>query len=142
MLSSHTVLIRTFNSLKASMNTCVHHRRGKMTELRLYSAEVQRLTLLLYPRSGELRTQKLKSHLVRTQSLNVLSFKPGVGQYIAIRTTLTVRDFFLISPSSVHSSAFFPDLFRYLLCWLWLTHGSCVGLQNKIGQPAGCRFPC
>ena len=24
------------------------------------------------PRSGELRTQKLKSHLVRTQSLNVL----------------------------------------------------------------------
>ena len=33
-------------------------------------------------RSGELRTQKLKSHLVRTQSLNVLPFKPGVGQYI------------------------------------------------------------
>ena len=32
------------------------------------------------PRSGELRTQKLKSHLVRTQSLNVLPFKPGVGQ--------------------------------------------------------------
>ena len=28
--------------------------------------------LLLSPRSGELRTQKLKSHLVRTQSLNVL----------------------------------------------------------------------
>ena len=95
MLSSHTVLIRTFNSLKASMNTCIHHRRGKMTELRLYSAEVQRLTLLLYPRSGELRTQKLKSHLVRTQSLNVLSFKPGVGQYIAIHATLTARDFFL-----------------------------------------------
>ena len=20
--------------------------------------------------------------------------------------------------------------------------GSCVGLQNKIGHPAGCRFPC
>ena len=33
------------------------------------------------PRSGELRTQKLKSHLVRTQSLKVLPFKPGVGQY-------------------------------------------------------------
>ena len=46
------------------------------------------------PRSGELRTQKLKSHLVRTQSLNVLPVKPGVGQYIAIHATLTVRDFF------------------------------------------------
>ena len=38
----------------------------------------------IIPRSGELRTQKLKSHLVRTQSLNVLPFKPGVDQYIAI----------------------------------------------------------
>ena len=45
--------------------------------------------------SGELRTQKLKSHLVRTQSLNVLPLKPGVGQYIAIHATLTARDFFL-----------------------------------------------
>ena len=47
------------------------------------------------PRSGELRTQKLKSHLVRTQSLNVLPFKPGVGQFIATHATLTARDFFL-----------------------------------------------
>ena len=46
-------------------------------------------------RSGELQAQKLKSHLVRTQSLNVLPFKPGVGQYIAIHATLTARDFFL-----------------------------------------------
>ena len=49
----------------------------------------------LFSRSGELRTQKLKSQLVRTQSLNVLPSKPGVGQYIAIHTTLTARDFFL-----------------------------------------------
>ena len=47
------------------------------------------------PRSRELRTQKLKSHLVRTQSLTVLALKPGVGQYIAIHATLTARDFFL-----------------------------------------------
>ena len=47
------------------------------------------------PRSGELRMQKLKSHLVRTQSLNVLPLKPGVGQYIATHGTLTARDFFL-----------------------------------------------
>ena len=45
--------------------------------------------------SGELRTQKLKSNLVRTQSLNVLPLKPGVGQHIAIHATLTARDFFL-----------------------------------------------
>ena len=45
--------------------------------------------------SGELRTQKSKSHLVRTQSLNVLPLKPGAGQHIAIHATLTARDFFL-----------------------------------------------
>ena len=47
------------------------------------------------PRSGELRTQKLKSHLVRTQTLNVLPLKPGVGQRIAIHATLTAKDVFL-----------------------------------------------
>ena len=49
----------------------------------------------LVTRSGELQTQKLKSHLVRTQSLNVLPLKPGVSQYIAIHATITARDFFL-----------------------------------------------
>ena len=39
---------------------------------------------------------------------------------------------------------FFQNLSRFLLCWLWLTHGSCVGPQNKIGQPAeaGSRVEC
>ena len=37
---------------------------------------------------------------------------------------------------------FSRNLSRFLQCWLWLTHGSCVGLQNKIGHPARCRFPC
>ena len=41
------------------------------------------------------QTQKLKSHLVRTQSLNILPLKPGVGQDIAIHATLSARDFFL-----------------------------------------------
>ena len=36
--------------------------------------------VMLDPRSWELRTQKLKSHLVRPQSLNVLPLKPGGGQ--------------------------------------------------------------
>ena len=78
----------------------------------------------LCPRSGELRTQKLKSYLVRTQSLNVLPLKPGVGQYIAIPATLTARDFFLayFYPAAPFTCIFFsktsPDFF---ICWLWLT---------------------
>ena len=97
------------------------------------------------PRSGELRTQKLKSHLVRTQSLTVLPLKPGVDQYIAIHATLTARDFFLsclflhFRSIHLHFCKTSPD---FSLCWLWLTHSSCVGPQNKTGHPAGCRFPC
>ena len=95
------------------------------------------------PRSGELRTQKLKSHLVRTHSLNVLPLKLGVSQHIAIHATLTARDFFLAyfytsGPFTCIFSKTSPD---FSLCWLWLTHGSCVGPQNKISHPAGCRFP-
>ena len=40
----------------------------------------------------------------------------------------------------MHSPAFFQNLSRFFQCWLWLTHGSCVGPQNKIGHPAGVRF--
>ena len=72
---------------------------------------------LSLPRSGELRTQKLKSHLVRTQSLNVLPLKPGVGQYTAIHATLTARDFFLsclfLHFRSIHLH-FFQNLSRFL----------------------------
>ena len=97
--------------------------------------------------SGELRTQKLKSHLVRTQSLNVSPVKRGVGQYIAIHATLTARDFFLayfypFGPLTCifPNGKFSPDFSR--VGCLLLTHGSCGGLQNKIGHPAGGRFPC
>ena len=74
---------------------------------------------VFWPRSGELRTQKLKSHLVRTQSLNVLPFKPGVGKCIAIHATLTAREFFLAyfytsSPFTCIFSKTSPNLF---LCW-------------------------
>ena len=95
-------------------------------------------------RSGELRTQKLKSHLVRTQSLNVPPLKPGVGQNIGIHATLTARDFFLayFYPSGPFTCIWFQNLSWFLPCWLWLTHGSCVGPQNEIGHPAECRFPC
>ena len=96
------------------------------------------------PRSGELRTQKLRSHLVRTQSLNVLPLKPRVGQCIAIHATLTANDFLLayFYLSGPFTCIFFLNLSRCFLCWLWLKHGSCVGPKNKLGHPAGCRFPC
>ena len=70
------------------------------------------------PRSGELRTQKLKSHLVRTQSLNVLPVKPGVGQYIAMHATLTARDFFLayFYPSGPFADIFFSKTSPYFYC--------------------------
>ena len=94
-------------------------------------------------RSREPRTQKLKSHLVRTQSLSVLPLKPVVGQYIAIHATLTAMVFpcLFLHSQSIHLH-FLQNLSRFFLCWLWLTHGSCVGPQNKIGHSAGCRFPC
>ena len=122
-------------------------KRNRPTEeSRLYftSTDPFSLSLSLSPRSGELRTQKLKSHLMGTQSLNVLLLKAGVSQYIAIHTTLTARAFFLAyfctsGPFICIFSKTSPD---FSLCWLWLIHGSCVGPQNKIGHPAGCRFPC
>ena len=50
------------------------------------------------PRSGKLRTQKLKSHLLRAQSLKVLPLKPGVGKYIALHAKLTASDFYPSGP--------------------------------------------
>ena len=50
-----------------------------------------------------MRTQKLMSHLVRIQSLNVLPLKPGVGQYIAVHATVTARDFSLANFLSLRS---------------------------------------
>ena len=88
--------------------------------------------------------QKLKSHLGRTQSLNVLPLKPGVGQHIAIHAMLTARNFFLAyfypsSPFTCMFSKTSPDFFPALAV---ANTGSCVGLQNKIVHPAGCWFPC
>ena len=98
----------------------------------------------LKPRSGELRTQKLKSYQMRTQSLKVLPLKPGVGQYIAIHATLTARDFFLANFNlpSPFTCIFFPNLSEVFPELAAANTGSCVDLQNKIGYLAGCRFPC
>ena len=66
---------------------------------------------------GELRMQKLISHLLRTQSLKFLPIKPGVGQYI----TIHVKDLFLANSFRsihLHFSKTSPEFFLY---WLWLT---------------------
>ena len=116
------------SSVSAVCQQCVSGVSMPSSLTRRYSAA------FLWLRTEELRTQKLKSLLLRTQSLKVLLLKPGVGQYKAIHATLTARDFFLayVYPSSPVTCIFSktsPNFFR-------------VDLQNKIGHPAGCRFPC
>ena len=37
---------------------------------------------------------------------------------------------------------FFQNLSRFFPVLALANTGSCVGLQNEIGQPASCRFPC
>ena len=88
-------------------------------------------------RSGELRTKKLKSHLLWTRNLKFLPLKPGVGQYIAIHPTPTARDSsLLISTHPVHLPAFFQNLSRVFPVLAVANTGFCVGPQNKIGPPA------
>ena len=72
--------------------------------------------------SGELQIQKLRSHLLRTQSSKVLLLKPGVGQNRAMRVSSTARDFFLelISTLPVHSPALFPKSLPSFSCISWL----------------------
>ena len=67
-----------------------------------------------------LRTQKLKSHLLRTQSLKVLPLNFAVGQYIAIHATLTARDFFLAYSytSGPFTCIFSKNLARFFP-WTW-----------------------
>ena len=72
----------------------------------------------LCPHSGEQQTQKLKSHLMGTQSLKVLHVKPGVGQYIAMHATLTARDFFVANLyfSSPFTCIFSKTSLEFFLC--------------------------
>ena len=70
---------------------------GKVAEQQIcqFCCMMMHFLLSFDPCSWMLRTQKLKSHLVRTQSLHSLPLKLGVGQYTAIHATLNARDFFL-----------------------------------------------
>ena len=92
--------------------------------------------------SGILWTQKLRTHLLRTQSSNVLHLKPRVSQNIATHASPTARDFFLelITTNLVSSPSifFFPNLSLVFPVLALANTGSCVGVgpRNKLGHPA------
>ena len=70
------------------LTSCIH-----LSNL-LVKLAISAFTVCMSPQWGAADAE-IKSHLVRTQSLNVLPLEPGVGKCIAIRATLTARDFFL-----------------------------------------------
>ena len=117
---------------------------NRLAQRRLfYRLTQRRLFEPLDSPSGQLLTQKLKSHLVRTQNLNVLPLKPGIGQSIAIHATLTARNFFLayFYPSGPFT-CIFPKPLPISPVLAVANTGSCVGPHYETGHPAGCRFPC
>ena len=76
---------------------------------------------------------EIKVEYGENTELSVFPLELGVGQYVAVHTTFTARDVFLANfYSSGSSTCIFsktsPEFF------------SCVGPQDKIGHPAGCRF--
>ena len=81
---------------------------------------------------------------LRTCSFKVLRLKPGVGHYIAMHATLSARDFFLATfyPSGPFTCSFSKTSPKFFPVLAAANTGSCVGPQNKIGHPAGGRFPC
>ena len=79
-----------------------------------YNHKISKCCRVVKPRSGELRTQKLKSHLVRTQSLNVVPLKPGVGQ--CVLRLLPGISSLLIFTLPVYSSAFFQKPLPIFSC--------------------------
>ena len=87
---------------------------------------------------------KIKVPSEENTDLKVFRFKPGIGQYIAMHATLTARDFFLANsyPSGPFTCIFPKPLTSFLPVLAVANTSSCVGPHNKIGHPAGCRFPC
>ena len=58
------------------------HQESDSTATNEHAKNYQPSHILIWkPRSGELWPQKLKSHLVKIQSLNIHPIKSGVGQY-------------------------------------------------------------
>ena len=88
------------------------------------------------PHSGELRTQKLKVPSGENKELKCSPFKTWSRSVYNHTCYAYCQGFLpcLFLPFGPFTGIF-PTLFRFLLCWLWLTQGSCVGPQNN-------RSPC
>ena len=86
--------------------------------------------------SGVLRTQKLKTHLLRTQSSKVLHLKPGIGQNISCMLQLLPGIF---SGTNFYRPGAFTCIFFLqnlsgvfpVLAVAVANTGSCVFPQNK-----------
>ena len=85
------------------VNHAGRHQGGKKKR----SHKRKSASLFMTTRSGELRTQKLRPPLLRTQSSKVPPLKSGVDQCIAVYATPTGRKFLLISTFPGHSLSFF-----------------------------------
>ena len=85
------------------------------------------VSISMSPCNGELWVQKYGHICWEKRAQSSLPLKPQIGQYIAIHAMLTAR--------FSKTSRVFPVL-------AVANTGSRVGLQNKIGHPAGCMFQC
>ena len=130
---------------KALLSALHHRLQQKRFKLTLFSWSLSKIFKILPTACIDffLLTLVSLTFTLRTQSLNVLSLKPGAGQQIdtCYAYCQGIIPCLFLPFQSIHLH-FFQNLSRFFLCWLWLTHGSCVGSQNQIGHPAGCRFPC
>ena len=131
----HTCVYACTHTTRMHVHTCTCMRSHTVTKKKLLHAAS--------PHSGELRTQK-SSPSGENTDFKSSPFKAW-SRSVYSHTCYTYCQWFLpclFLTLPVHSPAFFPNLSRFFLCWLWLTHGSCVGPLNKIGHSAGGRFPC
>ena len=108
----------------SALKLCINFGCGtrKCPQILIYCIRIS-LSTFSVPPSGDMRTQKLKSHLLRTQRFKVLPLKPEVGQCIAISAMLTDRDFFVARfyPSGLLTCIFSRTSREFFPCWLWLT---------------------
>ena len=96
------------------------------------------------PCNGELRTQKLKSPSGENTELKRSPFEAW-GRPVYCHTRYVYCQGLLsclfLPFRSIHLH-FFQNLSRFLAVLAVANTGPCVGPQNKVGHPSGCRFPC
>ena len=94
--------------------------------------------------SGELQTPEIEVQSGENTELKCSPFKAW-SRSVYSHTCYTHCQGFLLCLllpfRSIHLH-FFQNLSWFFLCWQWLTHGSSVGLQNKIGHLAWGRCLC